>query len=144
MFEQKWKTEMPQRYDALDKLGYWSFKKDARNKEGDYWQARFEALKAFHYENGHFNVGTTYREISQFGRWVLAQRKNQKKMKTSEPERYANLESIGFWKAFQDKITDTDREKENKKLEAKPTVVEEQNVAQQTSGNVLERTDGPT
>ena len=102
MYEDKWKTEKPERYDALDKLGYWSYKKDVKSKGEDYWQVRFEALKQFHEEKGNFKVQTTYRDVTQFTRWVKAQIKNRSKMKTSEPERYASLDSIGFWEAFPD------------------------------------------
>jgi Helicase associated domain len=100
MFEEKWKTEKPDRYEALDKLGYWSHKKNFKNKEQKAWQDRFEALKAFHEETGHFQVPTTYRSFSQFGRWTNAQKKNRKNMKKYNKDRYDSLDAIGFWAAF--------------------------------------------
>ena len=108
MHEDKWKNEKPERYDALDKLGYWDSKRDAKNKEENYWQVRFEALKAFHEENGHFEVKTRFRDVNQFARWVSTQFNSRSRMKTSEPERYASLDSIGFWEAFPDRSNGDD------------------------------------
>jgi hypothetical protein len=102
MFEQKWKAEKPERYEVLEKLGYWSHKEKVKVNDEKYWQVRFDALKTFHDEMGHFQVPTTYREISQFGRWTLSQRNKQKKIKAVYPERYASLESLGFWASFSD------------------------------------------
>ena len=151
MYEDKWKNEKPERYDSLDKLGYWSYKNDVKSKEEDYWQVRFEALKAFHEENGHFEVKTRFRDVNQFARWVSTQIKNRSRMKTSDPERYASLSSIGFWEAFPDRSdgdSHVDKKAEGKEGKEKLEATTEHNEQQPVTTDALrqpklELPDGP-
>jgi len=80
------------RIDRLDALGFdWDYQ---QNKSHDTWMRRFEELKAFTAENdGNPNI-SRYHPNKLLAHWVMTQRGNRKKMRSSTPpdETYMTLE----------------------------------------------------
>lgn len=80
------------RIDRLNALGFdWDYQ---QNKSHDTWMRRFEELKAFTAENdGNPNI-SRYHPNKLLAHWVMTQRGNRKKMRSSTPpdETYMTLE----------------------------------------------------
>jgi superfamily II DNA or RNA helicase len=82
----------------LDKLG---FRWDANEEK---WAERFEQLKRFKEEHGHFEIEQEGDDVSDLSRWVSTQRHRNSSGKLQK-ERKAKLDSIGFkWSAESDDL----------------------------------------
>ncbi|GFH61991.1 hypothetical protein CTEN210_18467 [Chaetoceros tenuissimus] len=74
----------------------------------DTWNERFEELKEFKAQQGHFNVPNKYDANKALGNWVQMQRQQYKRLSnglksTMTQERVEKLESIGFvWNHLND------------------------------------------
>ncbi len=80
------------RIDRLHALGFdWDYQ---QNKTVDTWMRRFEELKAFTIENGGNPNISRYHPNKLLAHWVMTQRGNRKKMRSSTPadESYMTLE----------------------------------------------------
>lgn len=74
----------------LDSLNFWW---GVSNE--DRWNMMYEKLLAFHTENGHFHVPSSFKEDTAFSKWVTKQKAN---LRTDDLtlERKEKLASIGF------------------------------------------------
>ncbi|EAY30960.1 helicase [Microscilla marina ATCC 23134] len=89
---------LPHRKVLLDGLGFeWSREDKARASvvRDKRWLERFEALKAFYAEHGHFRVPRTSQELSVLCTWLVTQRHYYRKGLASQ-QHIELLNSIGF------------------------------------------------
>jgi len=83
---------LPEREQKLNELGFiWSFSDIKRN----YWNEKYEQLKAFKQQHGHSFVPINYKENKTLGYWVFGQRKLEAKGKLDEAKK-KKLNQLGF------------------------------------------------
>lgn len=95
MREGKQSTAVPERVEALEKIGFvW----DSQNA---LWRERLDQLKYFKEANGHCNVPSGYAENIPLATWVKCQRRQYKLYQAGKPsymtqDRIDELVSLGF------------------------------------------------
>jgi hypothetical protein len=82
----------PERKARLEALGF-LWKEDLEALDEEAWQEKYDQLRAFYGEHGHFRVPAGQKQYRSLRIWVDHQRKGQQSL---PPERHRQLDQIGF------------------------------------------------